>query len=238
LPLPTIILHLFMMNLFSANSGNHLLAGPATVAAQTLPTAIYALGTVTQNYFGIPANSQVLSQLNPANLSTTSALQVPNRLFVITGVVAGQQLIGIDARPNTGQLYALGYNATTSVGQLYTLDTDTGVATAVGTPITGLDIQDTDRANTQGLTPNIGFDFNPRVDRIRVVTPNGNNYRLNPNTGGAAIKDGNLAYVAGNTVGHAPYIGTGAYTNAALGVSGTTLYDIDITAAFYAGTAQ
>jgi hypothetical protein len=228
-----------MMNLFSANSGNHrlpklalalgLLAGPATVAAQTLPTAIYALGTVTQNYFGIPANSQVLSQLNPANLSTTSALQVPNRLFVITGVVAGQQLIGIDARPNTGQLYALGYNATTSVGQLYTLDTDTGVATAVGTPITGLDIQDTDRANTQGLTPNIGFDFNPRVDRIRVVTPNGNNYRLNPNTGGAAIKDGNLAYVAGNTVGHAPYIGTGAYTNAALGVSGTTLYDIDIT---------
>jgi hypothetical protein len=228
-----------MMNLFSANAGVNrlpqlalalgLLAGPASAAAQTLPSAIYALGTVTQNYFGIPASSQVLSQLNPANLNNNTALQVPNKLFVITGVATGQQLIGIDARPNTGQLYALGYNATTSVGQLYILDTDTGVATAVGAPITGLDIQDTNRANTQGLTPNIGFDFNPRVDRIRVVTPNGNNYRLNPNTGGAAIKDGNLAYVAGNTVGHAPYIGTAAYTNSALGVSGTTLNDIDIT---------
>jgi hypothetical protein len=228
-----------MTNLFSANLGISrlprlalalgLLAGPAGAAAQTLST-IYALGTVTQNYFGIPANSQVLSRLNPANLtSTTEALQVPSKLFVIAGVAPSQRLIGIDTRPNTGQLYALGYNATTGVGQLYILDTETGAATAVGAPITGLDIQDTNRANTQGLTPNIGFDFNPRVDRIRVVTPNGNNYRLNPNTGGAAIKDGNLAYAAGNTVGHAPYIGTGAYTNAALGVSGTTLYDIDIT---------
>ena len=228
-----------MTNLFSVNLGISrlprltlalgLLAGPTMAAAQTGPMSIFALGTVTQNYFGIPANSQVLSQLNPANLSNTTALQVPNKFFVIAGVAAGQRLIGIDARPNTGQLYALGYNATTSVGQLYTLDTETGAATAVGSPITGLDIQDTNRANTQGLTPNIGFDFNPRVDRIRVVTPNGKNYRLNPNTGGAAIQDGDLAYVAGNTVGHAPYIGTGAYTNSALGVSGTTLYDIDIT---------
>jgi hypothetical protein len=239
LSLPTIILHLFMTNLFSANLGISrlprlalslsLLAGPTIAAAQTGPMAIYALGTVTQNYFGIPANSQVLSQLNPANLNNSSALQVPNKLFVIAGVAAGQQLIGLDTRPSTGQLYALGYNATTGVGQLYTLDTDNGAATAVGAPITGLDIQDTNRANTQGLTPNIGFDFNPRVDRIRVVTPNGKNYRLNPNTGGAAIQDGNLAYAAGNTVGHAPYIGTGAYTNSALGVSGTTLNDIDIT---------
>jgi hypothetical protein len=239
LTLPTLILHLFMTNFFSANLGISrfprlalalgLLAGPASAAAQTGPTTIYALGTVTQNYFGIPANSQVLSQLNPANLSNNAALQMPNKLFVITGVVAGQRLIGIDARPNTGQLYALGYNAATSVGQLYILDTDTGVATQVGAPITGLNIQDTNRTNTQGLTPNIGFDFNPRVDRIRVVTPNGKNYRLNPNIGGAAIQDGDLAYVAGNTVGHAPYIGTGAYTNSALGVTGTTLNDIDIT---------
>jgi hypothetical protein len=206
-----------------------LLTGPTIAAAQTVPTAIYALGTVTQSYFGIPANSQVISQLNPANLTTAAALQVPNKLFVITGVVAGQRLLGIDTRPNTGQLYALGYDATTSIGQLYILDTDTGVATAVGAPITGLDIQDNNRANTQGLTLNVGFDFNPRVDRIRVVTPNGKNYRLNPNTGGAAIQDGDLAYVAGNTVGHAPYIGTAAYTNSALGVSGTTLNDIDIT---------
>jgi hypothetical protein len=96
------------------------------------------------------------------------------------------------------------------------------------TPIT-LNLQDPDRNNTRGLIPNISFDFNPRVDRIRVLAPNGANLRLNPNTGGLAGTDTNLSYASSNTVGHAPYIGTAAYTNSATAVTGTTLYDIDVT---------
>ncbi len=37
----------------------------------------------------------------------------------ITGVASGQTLAGIDFRPATGELYALGYDATAQMGQLY-----------------------------------------------------------------------------------------------------------------------
>ncbi|RZL09382.1 MAG: DUF4394 domain-containing protein, partial [Hymenobacter sp.] len=204
-----------------------LLAGPTAYAQST---NLYALGTTTQNYFAFPAGTQVISLLNPGNLANSSALLVASSTKAITGITAGQKLVGIDVRPNTGQLYALGYNssATTANTQLYTLDFNTGVLTAVGAAIT-LNLADDNRANTQGIIPNIGFDFNPRVDRIRVVAPNRTNFRLNPNTGGLAATDGQLTYVAGSKVGHDPYIGTAAYTNSAPGVSGTTLYDIDET---------
>jgi hypothetical protein len=204
-----------------------LLAGP-TAHAQA--TNLYALGTTTQAYLGIPAGTQVISLLNPANLANTSALLVDNSTKQITGIAAGQKLVAIDVRPTTGQLYALGYNssATTANTQLYLLDYNTGVLTAVGAAIT-LNLADDNRANTQGIVPNIGFDFNPRVDRIRVVAPNRTNYRLNPNTGGLAATDTQLTYVTGNNVGHDPYIGTAAYTNSALGAAGATLYDIDET---------
>ncbi|MDO7886212.1 DUF4394 domain-containing protein [Hymenobacter cheonanensis] len=215
-----------------------LLAGPTAALAQTAPSLIYGLGTATQAFGGFAAGQQVLVPLYPANLSNTTPLY--GTAQVITGVTAGQQLVGIDARPSTGQLYGLGYNAGTGATQLYLLSMPTSSTTSVtatpinATPIT-LNLQDpnsslTDNtANTRGLITNVGFDFNPRADRIRVVAPNGVNYRLNPNTGGLVATDTNLSYVAGNTVGHAPYIGTAAYTNSATAVAGTTLYDIDVT---------
>lgn len=228
-----------MKNLFPANPGARrlalalsLLTGPVLAQAQTGPGIIYGLGTATQNYMGIPAGQQLLIPLYPANLSNTT--QIFGAGQAIVGVTAGQQLVGIDARPSTGQLYALGYNASNGATQLYILSMPTGSTTAVtATPINAapitLNLQDNNRTNTRGLLPNIGFDFNPRADRIRVVAPNGTNYRLNPNTGGLAATDTNLSYVSGNTVGHAPYIGTVAYTNSATAIAGTTLYDIDVT---------
>ena len=211
-----------------------LLAGPAVSVAQTAPSLTYGLGTATQSFGGVAAGQQIIVPLYPANLSNSS--QLFGTAQVIVGVTAGQQVVGIDVRPSTGQLYALGYNAATGATQLYIVSLPTGSTTSVtatavnATPIT-LNLQDPDRANTRGLLPNVGFDFNPRADRLRVVAPNGVNLRLNPNTGALAATDTNLSYVAGNTVGHAPYIGTAAYTNSATGVAGTTLYDIDVTSA-------
>ncbi len=232
-----------MANFFSANPGARrlpqlalalgLLAGPATTLAQTGPGVIYGLGTATQNYMGIPAGQQLLIPLYPANLSNTTQLFGQGQ--AILGVTAGQQLVGIDARPSTGQLYALGYNSSNGATQLYILSmpTSPSATTVTATPINAtpitLNLQDNNRANTRGILPNISFDFNPRADRIRVMAPNGTNYRLNPNTGDLVATDTNLSYVAGNTVGHAPYIGTAAYTNSATAVTGTTLYDVDVT---------
>ncbi|MGI4835014.1 MAG: DUF4394 domain-containing protein [Janthinobacterium lividum] len=217
-----------------------LLTSATALHAQTTPSTVYALGTVTQNYsvgpFTYPAGSQTLAPLNPG---TAAFVGLPT---IIAGITAGQQLVGIDARPSTGVLYALGINPNVSTGnaQVYTLvittaSTTTSIGTATATPVGAaitLDVSDTNRANTRGLVPNIGFDFNPRVDRIRVVAPNRANYRLNPNNGQIVLKDADLAYSGSKAVSApaTPYVGTAAYTNSQLGVSGTTLYDIDVTA--------
>lgn len=65
-----------------------------------------------------------------------------------------------------------------------------------------------------------GFDFNPTVDRIRVVSNTGQNLRLNPNDGSVAAVDGNLNPGT-------PSVSGAAYTNNVPGASSTVLYDLD-----------
>jgi hypothetical protein len=86
----------------------------------------------------------------------------------ITGLQAGEVLLGIDRRPANGLLYGLG-----STSRIYTINTTTGVATPVGaTPF------------APALTGTaFGFDFNPVPDRIRVVSTDTTNFRLNPMRG-------------------------------------------------------
>jgi hypothetical protein len=91
----------------------------------------------------------------------------------ITGLQPGEVVLGIDFRPATGQLYGLG-----STSRVYVINPVTGAASPV------------DGAFTPGLTgTDFGFDFNPTVDRIRVVSDNEQNLRLNPDTGGIAATD-------------------------------------------------
>ncbi|MBF9236584.1 DUF4394 domain-containing protein [Hymenobacter sp. BT683] len=142
----------------------------------------------------------------------------------ITGVTTGQLLVGIDYRPSTGQMYALGYNASDPTGtanaQLYTLEPISGVATPVGSAIA---------LNLGGTAERIGFDFNPVADRIRVVSSNDNNYRLNPITGAVVQQDGSLNYPTGDVnAGKDPRVGSVAYTNSLGSPATTTLYSADV----------
>ena len=126
-------------------------------------------------------------------------------IFGIGGLPPGENILAIDYRPATGQLYGLG-----SSSRLYLINTTANggfVAAAVGAP----------GAFTLSGT-SFGFDFNPTVDLIRVVSNTGQNLRLNPNTG-TAIVDPNLN---GATTG----ADAAAYTNNFAGASSTTLYDI------------
>ncbi len=143
-----------------------------------------------------------------------------NSAVAITGIATGQTLVGTDFRPNTGQLFGLGYNTSTGESRLYTIDLTTAVATPVGSgPIT---------LALGGATDNIGFDFNPTVDRIRVVSTNRADYRLNPNNGALAFTDGNLTYAGTDTNnGQTPRVGSVGYTNSYPGSTSTTLYNID-----------
>lgn len=118
----------------------------------------------------------------------------PGRILAtlnITGLQPGETLLGIDYRVAKDQLYALG-----SSGRLYTLNEDTAAATVVGMPFA---------VKLEGTQ--FGFDFNPTVDRIRVVSNTGQNLRLHPDTGavvdGNAVldgvqTDGKLVYAAGD----------------------------------------
>ncbi|MGV3613480.1 MAG: DUF4394 domain-containing protein [Fluviicola sp.] len=135
----------------------------------------------------------------------------------ITGINAGQMISGLDVRPATGELYALGYNTASGESQLYTINPMTGAVTSVAPAIT----------LATGMA-NIGFDFNPTVDRIRVVSSSGNNYRLHPTTGAIAATDINLAYASGDAnMGATPSIGSGAYTNSYGGSNNTKLFVYD-----------
>ncbi len=136
---------------------------------------------------------------NPANTDQT--------VKAITGVQSGERIVGIDFRPATGQLYALG-----STSRLYTVNLSSGVATQVGSM----------QLSTMLSGTSFGFDFNPTVDRIRVVSNTGQNLRLDPNTGLVAAVD--LPLNPGT-----PAISAAAYTNNFPGAITTTLYDLDFT---------
>jgi hypothetical protein len=108
----------------------------------------------------------------------------------ITGLTAGQTLRGIDFRPATGELY--GIAATTgsvanSIAFTYVIDPITGVATFVG---------QTAAAIAGFADVPTGFDFNPMVDRIRVVNTNDENFRINPVSGALAANDPDLTPAA------------------------------------------
>ena len=136
----------------------------------------------------------------------------------ITGVAAGQTLVGLDMRPATSALYALGYDAAAAPGvanaQLYTLNATTGAATAVGAA-----------GRLELGTGNVGFDFNPATDQIRVVATNQANYRLHPLNGAIIGLDGTLTY---NPATSLPTIGAVAYSNSFSGATSTTLYNYDL----------
>ena len=133
--------------------------------------------------------------------------------LTVTGLQSGETLQGIDFRPRTAQLMAVG-----STSRVYTINLITGAATQIG---------------SAAFTPTLsgakfGVDFNPVPDRIRVVSEADQNLRLNPDTGGVAGTDTTLVYATGdaNEAANPNVVGVG-YTNNVSGATTTTLYGID-----------
>lgn len=131
----------------------------------------------------------------------------------IKGLQKKEKILAVDLRPLNGQLYGLG-----STSRLYTINWETGQATPVSTAPFDTLLNGT----------SFGFDFNPTVDRIRVVSNTGQNLRLNPDTGAIAAVDGSTAYAGGDpNFAEIPAVGGSAYTNNVAGALTTTLYNID-----------
>lgn len=188
---------------------------PLPIRRVILACATVALGAGAahaETIWGVTDTGSLFS-FDSATPGTTSAL-VP-----VTGLTAGHTLRGIDFRPANGQLYGLSNSGSTAAAQLYTINTATGAATAIGAGIT----------LTGNTSTRISIDFNPTVDRIRVVTGSTQNFRLNPNDGAVAATDTAVGYAAGDpNVGTNPPLVCGiAYTNNFPGATSTTLYDYD-----------
>ncbi|MBS9523116.1 DUF4394 domain-containing protein [Litoribacter alkaliphilus] len=133
-------------------------------------------------------------------------LSSPLNTVSITGLEDGDEIVSIDYRPATGQLYGLG-----SSSRLYIINENSGEATALG-----------DGPFSPALEgENASLDFNPTVDRIRVVTNSGQNLRLHPELGTVVAEDGAISG------GDNPMIGAVAYTNSMAGAESTELFDID-----------
>jgi hypothetical protein len=128
---------------------------------------------------------------------------------------ATNQLDGLDFRASNGLLY--GY--VQSSNQLVTVDPTTAVTTFVSNP------------STPSTSNDLGIDFNPVADRLRVVNANDENLRINVDTG-ATIVDGTLAYIPGDVnFGVNPNINEAAYLNNDIDPGTTTaLYFIDYVA--------
>ena len=130
----------------------------------------------------------------------------------VTGLAAGESLVGIDHRPTTRALIGV-----TSQGRLVTINAATGAATPLSTLSTPL-----------GGTV-FGVDFNPAADRLRIVSNTGQSLRVNVETG-AVIVDGSLAYATGDAnAGATPRVSAAGYTNSQAGriAASTVLFDID-----------
>lgn len=163
------------------STGTVTTLGPVN-ATGIVGVALQAPAT-TPTLFALSADGTQLFRILSTALATPAMVSIAN-------VSAGETLVGIDFRPQTGQLYSFGVNPTTDTGTVYLIDPQTGMASVVGTA-GSVTFTTTDGAvvDFPPVSAGYGFDFNPTVDRIRVVTGSGLNFRVNPDTG--APVDGN-----------------------------------------------
>jgi Domain of unknown function (DUF4394) len=125
----------------------------------------------------------------------------------ITGLPSGVNLRGIDFRPATGDLYGVGSDSV-----LYRVNPRTGIAVAEGAPFAPA---------LQGRF--FGVDFNPTVDKVRVVSDAGQNLRLNVDEGTVLSNDRALNPGMPRIVG-AGYLNSGF---SAIRPAATTLLVVD-----------
>jgi hypothetical protein len=162
---------------------------------------------VAGDVYVLTASNKLLSfdRATPGTIRTTAT---------VTGLQAGENLVGIDFRPADGLLYGVG-----STGRIYTLNGTTGAATVKST--LAADAADTTAPFTALAGTEFGVDFNPVADRLRIVSNTGQSLRINVDTG-ATTTDGNINGGAANTA-----ISAAAYTNSFAGTTTTTLFVID-----------
>lgn len=138
----------------------------------------------------------------------------PERTRVVPTSGLTGELVGVDTRPADGRLYGV-----TTSNDVYRIDPTTGASTLVSTltvPFGG-DLRS-------------GIAFNPQADRLRLVSADGQNLRVNVLLGATAV-DAPLSYASGDpNAGKRPQIAGAGYTNAVRDAPTTKLFELDAAA--------
>ena len=182
--------------------------------------------TAQETIFGLDDSNNIISiQSNAPTVGTAVA---------ISGLLAGDSLVGIDFRAGTGQMYAIG-----SANNVYTLDLTTFGASLVGNFADGVN---DDPANVGGLSGNqFAFDFNPAFTPDATQNASGSFARIISDTNTNRVINGNTGEYLGGTKtdvfygpgdandGANPNIQGIAYDNSVFGSTATQQYGIDTT---------
>jgi hypothetical protein len=164
--------------------------------------ALAATGANASTLYGIDEQNRLLTFDSAAPGAIQSSVQV-------TGL--HDSILSMDVRPINGTLYGLGGDLV-----IYTIDATTGAATAVSGPLA--------LAGTQ-----FAFDFNPTIDRLRIVSNTNQNYVFNPNDSSLSTVTSVFFGAGDANEGVDPDITALAYTSSVFGADATTtqLYGID-----------
>jgi hypothetical protein len=185
-----------------------LVATPLAAAALVGTSVAAQPDARSLDAFGLTAANELVS-------FSTDAANAATVVGPITGLAAGERVVGIDFRPANGTLVGVVDGAS---DRLVTINPTTAAASPLST------------LSSQLVGSSFGADFNPTVDRLRVVSDADQNLRINVDTG-AVTNDGAINYAATDAnVGSNPTAVAAAYTNNDNSTStATTLYDIDST---------
>lgn len=191
-----------------------MLHGTTGRVAAALGAGLVAAASMTAS-----GQSETLVGVTTAGQVVTFRADMPSTpmsMAAITGLLPGDSIQGIDYRPQTGVIVAIGQTS-----QMYTLNAMTGVASPLGSGFSPI---------LEG-SPAVRYsvDINPTVDRLRVVGSGAQNRRLNPLNGSGVAVDTPLSYAPSTGLTMPPRAVAVAYTNSIAGapVGSTREYILD-----------
>jgi len=216
-----------LMGRFSAEAKSNLKTStPRASQLRCSTSAFLPLALCGKTYYILAANNVLYSiTLGDPDDGFTNTY---NRIGTITNVQGA--VLGMDFRPADGKLYALANQG----GSLYTINTSNASATLVSnlSPAIG-----------SGGSNQVVFDFNPVVDAIRIISPNGQNFAVVKNAAGVF----NTVAVQTPVFFSNPFdiwaltppgLYTGAYTNNLNGATNTLFYGFEGNGGFYVTIAD
>lgn len=145
--------------------------------------------------------------------NTVSIVDTSKKAVTKTWKISGMpgKVLGFDVRPADNMLYAVG-----SDGGIYTVDLASGKATMKSK---------LEKTLADGSWATV--DFNPVADRLRLMSHDGTNLRVNVDDG-KVTTDGSHKFADTDMhKGEKPKIVAGAYINSVKGAKETALYNID-----------